>query len=79
MPREADPIRLSLARLIGRTCDRFEQDWQADQQPRLEDYLDGVEGAERAELLWALLRTELELRCRQAALDAPGAHPYRGR
>ena len=36
-------------------CDRFEQAWRDGARPRLEDYLAGEQGAERAWLLRELL------------------------
>ena len=41
-------------------CDEFEKQWLAGEKPRIEDFLGGITGTERAELL--LL--ELECRCR---------------
>jgi hypothetical protein len=37
-------------------CRRYEAAWRARRRPHLEDFLEGPEGAERAALLWELLR-----------------------
>jgi len=58
-------------------CKRFEAAWRAGAGPRIEDYLEGVEGRERADLLGKLLRLELELRVEKG--DRPASEPYRAR
>jgi serine/threonine protein kinase len=58
-------------------CDRFEAAWRAGSGPRIEDYLEGIEGRERADLLGKLLRIELEL-CVEKD-DRPVPEPYRAR
>ena len=40
--------------LIDKVCDRFEAAWKAGNQPRVEDYLDGVSQSDRAVLKRAL-------------------------
>src|SRR5262249_48825315 len=47
---------------IDEQADRFERAWRAGQQPRIEDYLAGVEEPRRSRLLEELLRVEHELR-----------------
>lgn len=50
-------------RHIDLACDRFEAEWRADQQPRIEQYLQGAPEGIRKELLRALVELECELRC----------------
>jgi serine/threonine protein kinase/tetratricopeptide (TPR) repeat protein len=69
--------RLSPGERDGAICDRFEVAWRAGSGPRIEDYLEGVEGRERADLLGKLLRLELELRVEKD--DRPAPEPYRAR
>jgi hypothetical protein len=61
--RSADPP-LSVAERIDAACDRFESEWKAGHRPRIEDYLAGSPGPDRALLLSALLAVEVELRRR---------------
>ena len=58
-------------------CDRFVDAWRAGAAPRIEDYLEGVVGRGRAELLGKLLREELELR--QRVGEDPSPAEYRRR
>jgi tetratricopeptide (TPR) repeat protein len=62
---------------VNEACDRFEDAWLAGQRPALEQFLSGVEGAERSELLRQLLR--LELCSRRQAGEQPSAEEYRRR
>ncbi|HEY7426671.1 MAG TPA: serine/threonine-protein kinase [Gemmataceae bacterium] len=55
-------------------CCRFEQFWQADQQPRLEDFLTDSEGVKRQVLLCELLR--LDVHYRRRAGEAPTVGDY---
>ena len=59
---------------LEEACCRFEQAWQSGQQPRLEDFLDGAEGAERLARLRELLR--LDVHYRRHAGEAPSARDY---
>ncbi len=61
---------------IDGVADRFERAWIAGQEPRIEDYLAGAEGARRHPLLEELLRVERELR---GAGGVPTAEEYRRR
>ena len=56
---------------LEEACCRFEQAWQSGQQPRLEDFLAGAEGAERLAVLRELLR--LDVHYRRRAGEAPSA------
>src|SRR5207248_1551811 len=62
---------------LEEVCARFEAAWQAGQGPRLEDFLGGVDGAEREALLRELLRVELEYRLARG--DRPNARDYEAR
>ena len=55
-------------------CCRFEQLWQADQSPRVEDFLGGAEGVKRQALLRELLR--LDLHYRRRAGEEPCIEEY---
>jgi serine/threonine-protein kinase len=57
-----DPV--ALARLVDAVCDRFEADWRAGLNPRLESYLVAVPPGERSAALCELLALEVELRRR---------------
>lgn len=75
MAKAQDSASLALMKKIDAVCDRFEGDWKAGKKPVIEKYLGTTAGKERAELLRALLRLELELRAaggkgaNQAAYD----------
>jgi formylglycine-generating enzyme required for sulfatase activity/serine/threonine protein kinase len=56
------PLSLPILERIDAACDRFEQQWRAGENPRIEDYLNGTEAAVQPALLRALLDVELELR-----------------
>ena len=47
---------------IDRASDEFERRFKAGEQPRIENFLDRAEAADRGPLLAELLRVELELR-----------------
>jgi tetratricopeptide (TPR) repeat protein len=55
-------LSLSLAQRVDAECDRFESEWRAGCQPRIEDYLAAAPATDRAVLLGALLDVERELR-----------------
>jgi tetratricopeptide (TPR) repeat protein/predicted Ser/Thr protein kinase len=55
---------LSVEQRVDAACVRFEAAWQADQRPRIEDFLNAVPEAERPALLRELLHLELEYRRR---------------
>ena len=71
-PRENQSVdRLSLADRIDLLCDAFERDWIAGRSPRLEDYLERIEHADRDALFGELLKVELEHRRRRGdSVDA---------
>jgi hypothetical protein len=52
----------ALARRIDAACDRFEAAWRAGSPPRLDDFLAGWHGAERAALLHELVPLDAEYR-----------------
>jgi serine/threonine protein kinase/Flp pilus assembly protein TadD len=56
---------------IDRLCDRFEQAWASSERPRLEEFLQGVDGLERTVLLQELLRLELQYRARRGERAYP--------
>ncbi|MFO0949698.1 MAG: serine/threonine-protein kinase [Isosphaeraceae bacterium] len=49
-------------RRLDALCDRFEADWAAGREPRIEEYLIGVNEADRGAAFLELLGLELELR-----------------
>jgi hypothetical protein len=61
-PSLDDALSVEALRRVDDACARFEGAWRRGHRPRLEDYLAGVEGSERVELLRELLRLELHYR-----------------
>jgi hypothetical protein len=61
----------SLAMRIDKACDRFEADWKAGRNPRIEEYLPAAPEQERAEFLRELLTLEIELRTARAEQVTP--------
>ena len=62
----------ALGRRIDAVCDRFEAAWRSGTAPRLEDFLVGWEGAERAALLHELLALDADYRkARRASRPRP--------
>ncbi len=55
-------LSLGLAQRVDAECDRFEGEWRAGRQPRIEDYLAAAPDTDRDALLAALLDVERELR-----------------
>jgi hypothetical protein len=53
------PQPTSLASRVNAVCDRFEAAWRAGATPRLEEYLDEVDEADRPQLLRRLLDVEI--------------------
>jgi len=51
-------------RRIDQLCDHFEKAWRNGLTPRIEDYIGGVQEAERIDLLRALVAIEIELAVR---------------
>lgn len=70
MSARVEPLPIDVLRQVDAACDRFEAEWRADQQPRIEDYLQAVSGNVRDAMLRALLRVECELRCIDIASNA---------
>ncbi len=70
-------LPLTVNERVDQVCDAFERDWRAGRAPRIENYLEGSAGPERAALLGELLLAELEL---LAAVDErPAAARYEAR
>jgi formylglycine-generating enzyme required for sulfatase activity/tRNA A-37 threonylcarbamoyl transferase component Bud32 len=77
-PRRREPdFQTGLARRLDAACNRFEAQCQAGRQPRIEDFLEQVEPADRAALLAELL--QIELHYRRAHGDQPTADEYHSR
>jgi hypothetical protein len=77
-PSVSDDVLSAAALLrVDGVCARFEDAWRAGRRPRLEEFLAGVQGPERRELLRELLRLEREYR--QDLGETPAAHEYEGR
>ena len=66
-------------RLIEERCDRYELEWRALREPRIEDYLDGVEGEVRVALWLEIVMLDQELRGSNldhpTPSDDPGSDP----
>ncbi len=77
MISEQDQTGLTLARHIDSVCDRFEQDWKSGSRPQIEQFLSRTQGQERAQLLEALLRVEVELLERQGIRLQPADYQTR--
>jgi serine/threonine protein kinase len=77
MTRNADPASLTIAKRIDAHCDRFEAEWRAGRQPRLEAFLGDAKSPERSQLFRALLAVELELLLKAGRPLDPG--PYQKR
>ena len=55
-------LPLELLERLERVCMRFENDWRAGREPRIQDYLEGFDGTERRLLFRELLYADAELR-----------------
>jgi tRNA A-37 threonylcarbamoyl transferase component Bud32 len=73
----AGPLLAPSALRIDAACNRFEADWAQGGRPRIEDYLDQVDGQERRALLRELLLLEIELARHAGETPTPAA--YRAR
>jgi eukaryotic-like serine/threonine-protein kinase len=67
----------ALGRRINEVCNRFEAAWRSDTVPRLEDFLAGWEGSERATLLREMLPLDADYRRGRGEPVTPD--DYRGR
>jgi eukaryotic-like serine/threonine-protein kinase len=76
-PAPGEPPTLTLARRVDHICDRFEEDWLAGREPRIEQFLAGAPESARPALVQELLRVELETRCRRG--NPPALEEYRPR
>lgn len=76
-PSGGDSLPLTMAREIDRTADRFEAEWKAGRQPRIENYLLKVQEPIQSRLLCELLRVELD--CRRLRGEKPTAANYHSR
>jgi len=59
-----EPAPIARMRRIDQLCDHFEKAWRNGLTPRIEDYVGGVQEAERIDLLRALVAIEIELAVR---------------
>lgn len=73
----AESLPLEALERINRLCDAFESAWQGGREPRIEDALGAIEGAERRSLLRKLLRLELD--CRRRSGTMPAVEEYHAR
>ena len=64
-------------RLIEERCDRYESEWRALREPRIEDYLDGVEGEVRVALWLEIVMLDQELRKSRGEEPTPPDYPGR--
>jgi formylglycine-generating enzyme required for sulfatase activity len=63
----------ALSRLV-RSCERFEAEWRAGQNPRIEHYLEIAEPSARDGLFGELIAVEIELRDAVGERPAPGEY-----
>ncbi len=68
---------LAQARRVNLACERFEQDWRAGHEPRIEEVLNAAAPDDRQLLLRELLALEIELRRDRA--EEPSASEYKER
>ena len=71
---EESSISVRAFERINAVCEEFERDWQEGKRPRLEVFLAGFAGPERAALLRNLLALEVD--CRRRAGDSPKLEDY---
>ena len=64
----------SLGAKLDQICDRFETAWNAEQRPRIEDFLNVLPDDHRSQLFRELLQVELELRQRSG--EKPNVDEY---
>src|SRR5262245_2016706 len=64
-PRSETDLPLTLLRHLDPICARFEEAWQAEAPPRLEDFLQEAPAAERPPLFRELLSIDCEIRRRR--------------
>ena len=76
-PRRDLALPLAAVQEIDRRCEQFEQAQQSGTAAKIEDYLDGIVGLERAALLRELLALELEYRAGRA--ESPRREEYLAR
>ena len=62
-------------RFIDRRCDRYEEDWLASRQPRIEDYLGDLEGEERVAMWLELVMARPEPAQGPRGVPDPGRLP----
>jgi eukaryotic-like serine/threonine-protein kinase len=66
-------LDIDLARRIDEVCRRFEADWRAGRQPRVDDYLDDVREEARPALRAELIALECELQPAEETIARPNA------
>lgn len=69
----SDDPSLSLAQRIDAICDRFEADWRAGRQARLDDYLKDVPASEQQAVRSALDAVRKELETQHHSVDSSGS------
>ncbi len=73
--RNLEGLDINLARRIDTVCRRFEADWRAGRQPRIEEYQDEVPDEGRQALRAELEALMHELRPAEATVVRPEAGP----
>ena len=73
LPRAAD-VPPALGRRIDEACDRFEAGWRAGAPPRLEDFVAGWAGDERAALLRELVPLDADYRRQRGEAGVAAAY-----
>ncbi len=76
-PTNSGDLSPDAARRLDAVCNRFEKAWQGPTPPRIEDFADGWEGAERQALLRELIALDAD--CRRARGQVVRADEYRDR
>ncbi len=72
-------LPLDSAMRVDQSCDRFEAEYRAGSQPRIEDYLPGTSDQEQRILFRELLRLEIQLRLKTSPGKTLGLDDYRSR
>jgi serine/threonine protein kinase len=76
-PIENESLTPSEFRRVDSLCDQFEAAWRAGQQPRIEEYVNGIAQTNGRELFPQLLALEIELRSERGESPAPDEYKLR--
>src|SRR5438045_1730496 len=73
-PPRPEALLVAQDEALDRACDRFEAAWRAGERPRIEEYLGGTEGAERAVRARELIAIDLHWRARAGERATAGEY-----